>query len=65
MTKTRTDLKKWLSAEEGEVTINWIFLTGIIVALAFAITMTLGGGTQEMATNVNSSLVSTSTDARY
>ncbi|WOI55689.1 pilus assembly protein [Palleronia sp. LCG004] len=49
-------LKTFCDDESGAVTVDWVVLTAAIVGLAIAISTTLFGNVEKIATNINSEL---------
>lgn len=50
------------SDEDGAVTIDWVVITAAVVGLSFAVVSMLDDGTSNVASSVQSSLSSSSTD---
>ena len=55
-----TVLKKFLAAEDGAVTVDWVVLTAGIVGLAIAVMVAVGGPTVDHAEDTGAFVVSVS-----
>lgn len=48
--------KAWCEAEDGNVTIDWTVLLAGLVGLSLAVMLSLGGGTTQLASKIDTEL---------
>lgn len=49
-------IRRFVTNEEGAVTVDWVVLTAAIVGLATAIILLVQGGASDLATSISSAL---------
>ena len=49
-------IRRFVTNEEGAVTVDWVVLTAAIVGLATAIILLVQGGTEDLAGSISSAL---------
>lgn len=52
----RIFVEKFIFAEDGAVTVDWVVLTGAVVGLGFAVIATIAGGALDHSTGLGAHL---------
>ena len=56
-------LRRFLSRENGAVTVDWVVLTAAVIGIAFAVTVPVFSATESASFTVSQSLATAMTDA--
>ena len=61
----KTRMQDFLNDDTGAVTVDWVVLTAAIVGLGLAVIASIGRGTADMSTGLNSHLMTQDVTVTY